>query len=305
LSSWQLEALDEHMLGPHVAVLTNISEDHLNQYDGYEDYARTKRTIGHHLGPDDFVVYNACQADTRRIAHETRARLVSFGDRTAAGDAVWADDERIHARWQGTMLSWLRPDHLSLAGETGAANASAAVAAALAYGAPPDAIGAGLRGFRGVPNRLEEVGVVDGVTYINDTSATAPAAAIATIGVLAARANRLHLIVGGADKQSNLTPLAAAIAASGATVSLLDGSATASLGALLNEYGVASQGPFGSMAGALAAARRDAVAGDIVALSPGCASFGIFRNEFDRGEQFRAEVRRVAAAAPMKAGSHE
>lgn len=305
LSSWQLEALDEHMLGPHVAVLTNISEDHLNQYDGYEDYARTKRTIGHHLGPDDFVVYNACQADTRRIAHETRARLVPFGDRTAAGDAVWADDERIHARWQGTMLSWLRPDHLSLAGETGAANASAAVAAALAYGAPPDAIGAGLRGFRGVPNRLEEVGVVDGVTYINDTSATAPAAAIATIGVLAARANRLHLIVGGADKQSNLTPLAAAIAASGATVSLLDGSATASLGALLNEYGVASQGPFGSMAGALAAARRDAVAGDIVALSPGCASFGIFRNEFDRGEQFRAEVRRVAAAAPMKAGSHE
>jgi UDP-N-acetylmuramoylalanine--D-glutamate ligase len=59
------------------------------------------------------------------------------------------------------------------------------------------------------------------------------------------------------------------------------------------------------MAEALAAARRDAVAGDTVALSPGCASFGIFRNEFDRGEQFRAEVRRVAAAAPMKAGSHE
>lgn len=303
LSSWQLEALDEHKLGPHVAVLTNISEDHLNQYDGYEDYAQTKRTIGHHLGPDDVVVYFACQPDTRRITGETRAQLVPFGDSGTAGNAVWADDERIIARWQGEFLVWPRPEHLSLAGDTGAANAAAAVAAALAYGAPTEAIGAGLHAFRGVPNRLEEVGVVAGVTYVNDTSATAPAAAIATINVLAARANRLHLIAGGADKQSNLAPLAAAIAASGATVSLLDGSATAQLQALLCDQGVAAEGPFGSMAAAFAAANRHASSGDIVALSPGCASFGIFRNEFDRGEQFRGEVSRLSAV-PVKAGVH-
>lgn len=300
LSSWQLEALDEHRLGPHVAVLTNISEDHLNQYDGYEDYARTKRTIGHHLGPGDFVVFNACQADTLRIAEETRAALVPFGDPTRPGDVVWTAGDVIHARWRSVEWSWPRPDHLSLAGDAGAANAAAATAAALAYGAPPAAIAAGLRSFAGVPNRLETVGVVNGVTYINDTSATAPAAAMATIQMLAARANRLHLIAGGADKRSNLAPLAAAIAASGASVSLLDGSATPCLCELLAEGGVPCQGPFPSMSRAFAAANREAAEGDYVVLSPGCASFGIFRNEFERGEQFRAEVRRLAAAVDVQ-----
>ena len=304
LSSWQLEALDEHKLGPHVAVLTNISEDHLNQYDGYEDYAQTKRTIGHHLGPGDFAVYNAGQDDTRKIVHETRAALVPFGDPSADGDAVWAEDDLIRARWQGQELTWPRPHHLSLAGEAGAANAAAAVAAALAYGAPAEAIGEGLHAFSGVPNRLEEVGVVDGVTYINDTSATAPAAAIATLQVLGGRARRLHVIAGGADKQTNLAPLADAIAASGATVSLLDGSATPRLRALLDDAGVAYAGPFDTMAAAFAAANRDAAPGDYVALSPGCASFGIFRNEFDRGEQFRAEVR-DRARRPQNAGTHD
>lgn len=302
LSSWQLEALDEHRLGPHVAVLTNISEDHLNQYDGFEDYAWTKRTIGHHLGPDDVVVYNAAQPDTRRIADETSARLVPFGDAGHDGDAVWADEGHIHARWDGELLRWPRPDCLALAGVAGGANAAAAVAAALAYGAPAAAIGAGLRGFHGVPNRLEEVAVIDGVTFINDTSATAPAATVATLSVLTARATHLHLIAGGADKQSDLTPLAAAIAAAGATVTLLDGSATAHLRELLVARGVMPRGPFNSMAAAFADAMRDVAAGDFVVLSPGCASFGIFRNEFERGEHFREEVRRLAAT-PMKAGT--
>lgn len=306
LSSWQLEALDEHKLGPHVAVLTNISEDHLNQYDGYEDYAQTKRTIGHHLGKDDVVVYNACQADTARIAGETRATLLPFGDPAVEGDAVWTDGETIRARQRGHEVSWRRPEHLALAGPAGAANAAAAVAAALAYGAPAEAIGEGLRSFTGVPNRLEEVAVVNGVTYINDTSATAPAAAVATLQVLSGRANRLHLIAGGADKQTNLAPLAAAIAARGATASLLDGSATPRLRALLDAAGIRYDGPFDSMAAAFAAANRDAASGDCVVLSPGCASFGIFRNEFDRGEQFRAEVRQLADARhPQNAGTHD
>lgn len=307
LSSWQLEALDEHKLGPHVAVLTNISEDHLNQYDDYEDYAQTKRSIGHHLAPDDFVVYNACQADTRRIADETRAALVPVGAPTSDGDAVWAEGDVVRAHWQGASFAWSRPDHLSLAGEAGGANAATAAGAALAYGAPPEAIGAGLASFGGVPNRLEEIGVVDGITYINDSSATAPAATSATLGVLATRAKRLHLIAGGADKQSNLTPLSAAIAASGASVSLLDGSATPRLRALLAGAGVPVVGPFPSMAEAFAAANQDAAAGDYVVLSPGCASFGIFRNEFDRGEQFRAEVRHLNASQrrPQDVRTHE
>lgn len=291
LSSWQLEAMDEHGLGPAIAVLTNIHEDHLTAYDGFEDYAQTKRSIGRHLGPGDVMIYNADQPDTRKVAGETRARLLPFGSAAPDGDGAWVEGDTLRVRWEGVEHVFDRPEQLSLAGPTGAANALAAIAAAVARGVSDDVIAATLIAFEGVPNRLERVISCGGVTFINDTSATAPVAAAATIRLMAGRGEALVVIAGGADKASDFSPMAEAIAETGVPLVLLDGSGTARLRERLRERGVDPGPAFGSMAGAFEAALAIADRPLTVALSPGCASFGMFLNEFDRGEQFRRLAR--------------
>src|SRR5215217_6573047 len=106
----------------------------------------------------------------------------------------WLAVDRLIWRWHEDEHTWSRPDRLALAGDHGAANALAAVAAASIYGADEDAIDAGLTTFAGGANRIETVATVDGVTFINDTSATAPAATVANVAVLAERFAHVHII---------------------------------------------------------------------------------------------------------------
>lgn len=290
LSSWQLEAMDEQRLGPRVAVLTNISPDHLDAYDGFDDYAETKRSIVRHVPAEGVVVYNHDDPECRKVIGLTSARLMPFGLEDPGIDGVWLNGDDLVARWEGREARISRPAQLQLSGEHGTSNALAALAASIAYGAPMEAIRRGMASFSGVPNRMEEVGTVNGVLFINDTSATAPAAAVSGLRLLSERARELRLIAGGADKQTDLTPFADEIAARRPRVFLLDGTATPNLIRLLDERNVPYEGPFGSMGEVFAAAVDGVQAGDIVTLTPGCASFGIFRNEFDRGDQFRAAV---------------
>jgi len=298
LSSFQLEALDENRLGPHVAVITNISEDHLDRYDDFEHYLQTKLTIGHHLDATSFMVYNRDDAQASRIVEETSAILLPFGLEDRGEVGAWLDRNELVWRFGGDERRWPRPHQLSLSGSHGALNVLAAIAATSAYGAPPDAIALGLESFAGVANRLEEVASIDGVLFVNDTSATAPAATIAALNVLTPRARRLHLIAGGSDKRSDLGELGAAIAASQARVFLLDGSATPMLVRHIKQAGGSVEGPYPSMDEAVLAAVANTADGDIVVLSPGCASFGMFRNEFDRGEQFRQAVTHLRPQTP-------
>jgi UDP-N-acetylmuramoylalanine--D-glutamate ligase len=134
------------------------------------------------------------------------------------------------------------------------------------------------------------VATIDGIEFINDTAATAPAAAIASLRSLDGR--RVHLIAGGADKRLPLDGLADEIAARAASVVLLDGTATPLLRELLERGGRISAGEIATdMESAVRRAVEGAARGDAVLLSPGCASFGLFRDEFDRGDQFCRQVR--------------
>lgn len=292
LSSFQIESLNDHGLGPHVAVLTNIFPDHLDRYRDFDHYAATKRGLTHSMGSTDLVVYNADDVEASRVAGKTSARMVPFGLSRREGDGAWLADDRLVCSLDGTTLEFERPDLLSLDGQHGAMNALAAVAATMARGVPAGAIREGLSTFAGVENRLEVVGTANGVTYVNDTSATAPVAAVAGVRVLAPRARRLHLIAGGADKKTDLTPFADELGRTDVSVYLLDGTATPGLRSLLLERDVPISGTFDSMASAMDAATTNAVSGDYIALCPACASFGMFRNEFDRGDQFRRAAQR-------------
>ena len=131
------------------------------------------------------------------------------------------------------------------------------------------------------------------MVYVNDSSATAPAAAVHALDVLGQNARRIHIIAGGHDKQTDLTSFADAIATHNVNTYLLNGSATPIIETMLQERDAEYYGPFENMQSAFAAAQANVQSGDVLALVPACASFGMFRNEFDRGDQFRAEVQKL------------
>lgn len=292
LSSWQLEAMDEQGLAPHIAVLTNIYPDHLDTYRDLEDYADTKRSIARHLTPSDALVAWADHAPVRAAIDATRARVFGFGIGDRPWDGVWVEGEELVVRDGASLETAPLPKTRWLVGPYQRLNAAAAAAAAHLAGAPVAAIVAGLAVFAGVENRAELVAVVDGVDFVNDTAATAPAAAIASIEGQGGR--RVHLIAGGADKRLPLDELGRIVAERAASVTLLDGTATTALGEAIERHGGRIGATVDSMAEAVDQAVADARCGDVVLLAPGCASFGLFRDEFDRGQQFRDSVRRLA-----------
>ena len=169
-------------------------------------------------------------------------------------------------------------------------------------GASAELIAAPLHGFPGVRDRMERIAEIDGVIYINDTTATAPIAAAAALESLADKPGTVHLLAGGADKRLDPEPLAEAAARYRPRVYLFEGTGTPALASALDQQGVEPEGTFSSMEEIVAAATKHAVPGDVVLLSPGCASFGLFQDEFDRGDKFRASVAALQHASGVGVG---
>ncbi len=299
ISNWQLEAMDERQVGPSIAVLTNIHEDHLDTYDGFDDYANTKRSIARHLSPDDTLIVNRDNAEAWRAVDETRARVVSFGAGRPAGEGFWVEDRAICWEIHDSRGCIELPDRFVYQGMHQRLNAAAAIAAALLRGADEASIHSGLDAYQGVKDRAELVAEIAGVLYVNDTSATAPAAAIAALDAYPGR--KIHVLAGGFDKKLELDSFGAALARRATSVLLLDGTATPRLMESITANGGNWFGPFDSMLHAVQVGTEIAQAGDVVLLSPGCASFGLFRDEFERGEKFREAVASLTGSR-LKAG---
>ncbi len=295
LSSWQLEGLAEHRLAPRIAVLTMIAEDHLDAYDDFDDYAETKRSIARSQSAGDDLVLNRDDDEAWRAGDDTAARVVPFGHTDRGDDGAWFADRSLLWRWRGENARVVLADIPALAGPHNAANTAAAMAAARLRGAPHDAIVSALATYHGVKDRMEPVAEIAGVRYINDTSATAPVAAAAALRSFAG--HPVHLLAGGADKRLDPSPLIEAAVTNAAAIYLLDGTATPAIERGLRRAGCPPVGTFTGMREAVHAAAAAATAGDVVLLSPGCASFGLFRDEFDRGEQFRRRVREMTSLA--------
>ncbi|HEX2282837.1 MAG TPA: UDP-N-acetylmuramoyl-L-alanine--D-glutamate ligase, partial [Thermomicrobiales bacterium] len=293
ISSFQLEALDEQGLSPHVAVLTNISEDHLDRYPSFDDYADVKASIYRHQRASDWAVYPRDDALLGDRLRSVEGQPATFGiSVTDADHALWVENDRFAGRWGGSKVDLGPVNNLPIPGNHSRLNALAACAATLAAGVAPDEIRAGLSAAEPVPNRLELIATVDGVDYINDTTATTPAATVAALGAFGDR--EIIAIAGGSEKRVSLVPLADSLVRRAGRVVLLDGKATPGLLNLLRERGYDTiDGPAGSMDEAVRLASQAAGAGSVVLLSPGCASFGMFRNEFHRGDAFREAVARL------------
>jgi UDP-N-acetylmuramoylalanine--D-glutamate ligase len=303
LSSWQLESLERHRLSPRVGVLTNVLEDHLNRYEGMDDYARAKELILAFQKEGDVAVVNV---DNPRVAAMGRRKSAVRGathggkrswfslKKQSGLDGCFVEGRDIVLRDGGKKTKVMPVSAIKLQGVHNRANALAAIAAAHAMGIPLEAIRRGIADTVSVPGRLEDVRVWRGIRFVNDTTATAPDASVAALETLGKRRKRIVLIAGGADKELTFDAWAAKVPAAVRHLVLFDGSATPKMETALANAG--ANVPIAgarSMREALGEAVRHAKKGDIVLLSPGCASFGIFKNEFDRGDQFVALVKKL------------
>jgi UDP-N-acetylmuramoylalanine--D-glutamate ligase len=245
LSSFQLE--DVHELACEVAVLLNLEPDHLDRHGSFEAYRDAKL----------------------RIFERARVNVVPKGS-GLEGIEFSADDEL--------------PAEPLIRGVHNRENAAAATAAARALGIPDEQIAHALETFPGVPHRLEPVGEVSGVRYVNDSKATNVAAALRALAAYADEP--VHLILGGSHKGEDFTPLAAAIGPNVQSVHLI-GETAGELAAAIPEAH-----DDGDLATALA--HVEARPGDVVLLSPACASYDQFRDFEQRGEEFRRLVQNLS-----------
>jgi UDP-N-acetylmuramoylalanine--D-glutamate ligase len=310
LSSWQLEGLGEAHLSPQYACVTNISPDHLDRYGSMEAYAEAKKQIFLYQDEHGVAVRNLDDGIVAHMAEQAPGQAVWFA--SAMTEAYGPPTFKMSsiAFWREDALIWRQPGYtddiichqhdLKLVGGHNRSNIAAAAALAKSFGVETEHIRNAIGSFASVPHRLEPVRELDGVRYVNDTTATAPEAAIAALRSFDAP---IVLICGGADKNLPLNDMARAIAQRVKAVVLLKGTATPKLEEQLRMKNQevrtsASEhfsilGPFDNFEAAIGTARSLAQPGDVVLLSPGCASFGMFQNEFHRGDEFRRIVNQL------------
>jgi len=296
LSSWQLEGLEHMRVGPHVALITNIKEDHLNRYVDMDDYARAKELNVTFQKPEDYAVLNAEDARLIGVGGRCRSKVFWFSTKLMKrDDGCFLSAERAVLRWGDKKFPLFDARDIRMPGAHNVSNALAAACAAYLMGIPPAVIKAGIKGFKGAPGRLEEIAVKRGVKYFNDTTATTPDASSAALRTLAKKGKRqIVLIAGGADKKLRFEDWAQDVKKLVKALVFFDGTATAKMETAL--AAAKSRVPVmmaKSMKEAVALAAKAARKGDTVLLSPACASFGLFTHEFDRGDQFTAAVKKI------------
>lgn len=295
LSSWQLEGLPASV-SPHIAAVTNVLPDHLNRYASMADYAASKTLIFQHQRPTDTVVLNYDNPYTCSFAAKAPARVAWFS-RNNSVQGAFLDGDEIRWQSQGASVALATLADIRLPGQHNLENVLAAAALTMVWGAEPRDIRAAIRDFTGVPHRLEFVAEAAGVRYYDDTTATTPDATIAALEAFPGNAP-IVLIAGGSDKGLAYDQVAKTIARRVKSVVLLDGAGTDKLEAALRARCADAliAGRLDNLEAAVASARDAAAAGDVVLLSPASASFGMFANEFQRGDQFQRLVKDLVPA---------
>lgn len=259
LDSWQLQGFYEENISPHIAVFTTFYPDHMDYYHGdMQAYLEDKAQIFLHQNPSDILILG------EQIQQQIQKTYAS----------------RIRAKVQVADSSNTAPFELSIPGTHNQQNALCATLATVALGVSETESRTALTRFTGVSGRLEKVREVKGVSFYNDTTATTPEATIAALRALGNNKN-IILLMGGSDKGLDMNELLLEIPKRTKRVIMLSGSGTNRVLPFIPDASV-----FDSLSGALEEAVRYAVSGDVILLSPAFASFGMFTNEYDRGDQF-------------------
>jgi UDP-N-acetylmuramoylalanine--D-glutamate ligase len=300
VSSFQLESTQ--FFHPNIAVILNITPDHLDRHGTFENYALAKERIFAVQVPSDALVLNADNDRTAAAASRSSAKVYWFSRQHPVPQGCWVENGSdptnsqlvYQALVDGPTETVMPLSEVVLKGAHNIENVLAAICASRLAGAPADAIRRAIAAFRAVEHRLEYVATDNGVEYYNDSKATNVDAAAKA---LAAFPRGVHLILGGKDKNSNYTDLADLLRSRVKAVYTI-GSAAAKIESQIR--GMTSIVSCETLDRAVASARRAAHPGDIVLLSPACSSFDQFENYEERGRVFKRLVLDASEAGGRK-----
>ena len=296
LSSFQLEGIETHKKSPHIGIALNLLEDHLNRYKNLDHYHQSKKTIVKYQTGNDYAVLNYDDEKIRGWAGQLKSKIWYFSLKRLGGEnVIFIQDKRIILKTNQKEETLLSLDQIRLIGRHRLSSILAGVAAGVAAKIPLPVIKKTIEEFKGLEHRLEVVRDKAGVLYVNDTTATTPEAAERA---LESFAGNLVLIAGGADKNLSYDEMAKKIIARVRELILLPGKGTDRLVKALRKNIPEELGDYefqtaGSIEEAVALASQLAQKGEVVLMSPGCSSFGLFENEFERGDRFREAVEKL------------
>ena len=292
LSSFQLETIQD--FHPKIAAILNFTPDHLNRHKTFENYVAAKCRIYENQTSGDVCIFNYDDALCRQKGQELMRRadaprVVYFSHTQETPGGVWTQYGCIMAQIEGKAVEVLPIQNMQIFGPHNEENAMAAVACALAAGVPLPVLREQLQAFRGVAHRIEPVGTVDGVRYYNDSKATNPDAAIK--GLLAMPSKYTVLIGGGYDKGTPYDKWCQLFNGRVRRLILLGATQQDIYDCAVRQgYPAENIDRVQSLEEAVQKAAEAAQPGDSVLLSPACASWGMFDNYEQRGDQFRALV---------------
>ncbi len=293
-SSWMLlslpYALRDIGRGPDIAVLTNVYPDHMDRYPDYAAYKKSKEIIFSYQTPDQVAILNKDHAEVREMGARVPSRLLWYSTQPMTEDGCFVEHEILKYRFDGVVTDLLTVHDLALRGEHNLSNALAATCAALVRGVSVAGVVSVLKTFAGIPDRQEIVREVDEVTYINDTASTTPDALRVALETLGSE-KRVVLIAGGDSRDLSFAAVLPALEKMCKQVLLFPGSGSAALERTL--LGKVMIDHVSSLPDAVRTARKFASRGDVVLFSPGCPVGALFANEFEAGEAFREEVRKI------------
>jgi len=282
VSSFQLETIEK--FHPKIAVVLNVTPDHLDRHRTFEAYAGAKARILENQTDNDFAVLNADDPTCVAMAARTRAHVFWFSRRKEVQRGAWAHEGRILFRDDRGQREIMLTSEIPLKGAHNLENVLAAVCAGSLMGCAPDRIRQAVREFKAVEHRLEYVATIRGVDYYNDSKATN---VDATIKALEAFPGNIHLILGGKDKGSDYTVLNDLLRKRVKRVYTI-GAAAAKIESQIKNVEVVHAE---TLEHALHKANAAAEPGDVVLLAPACASFDQFKNYEQRGHVFKEIVR--------------
>jgi UDP-N-acetylmuramoylalanine--D-glutamate ligase len=286
LSSFQLQSLGK---SPHIAVVLNITSDHMDYHLSRDEYIGAKTEIFRHQTRDDYAVLNADDETVKRLSLKIVSRKRWFSQKMMSDPGAFCLNGRLFLNLDGQEEEICAASEIKIPGEHNISNILAASVAAALAGASISAVRAAVKDYRGLPNhRLETAGTRRGVVFINDSAATMPEA---TIAALAAFPKPKILIAGGSDKGADYKFLSEAIKAQNVKAVFLLGQTGKSIADGLRAAGFLGEvGTCESLEEAVKKSYEKAAPGDVVLLSPASASFGLFHDYQERGDRFKKIV---------------
>ncbi len=286
VSSFQMETADT--FHPHVALLTNITEDHLNRHGTMEIYTALKMRMFRNQTPEDYAIFNADDPGLQGLNKQVKSKVLRFSRLREVREGAFVRGGEIILALNGTEKKVCRTEEVRIPGPHNLENALGAVCAAGAMDVPIPVIRHSLKTFRGVEHRIESVRVLDDIEYINDSKGTNVDSTIKAVQTM----NRPTVIIlGGYDKHTSFDPLSREIAASGMIqAAVLIGETAQQIQDSLERAGFENISRAQNLGEAVELSRKKAERGWNVLLSPACASFDMFSDYEERGRVFKKIV---------------